>query len=96
MVGDTSKEITVTNRGNVAMTVTGAYNPEEDYSMIAGEIDGNSASLGSADNNLGEGEGVGQVTKATLTLKISGAPETELSNIKVGSVTLTVAKQVSP
>lgn len=92
-VGGNTATITLANRGNVAMTVSGEYSPEDDYSTITGEIASNSVDLASADNGQGE-DGAGQATTGSMTLTLGGAPESAFAKTKVGTVTLTIAKDV--
>ena len=85
-----TKTIQLVNKSNVGVTVTGSYAAETDYSEITGEFTSNSVALGEADTQ--GTSGAGEAQNGSIVFKIGGAPDSELSNVKVGTVTLTVTK----
>lgn len=87
---EASKTINLVNKSNVGVTVTGSYTAEVGYDSISGEFTQDSVNLPEADTNGTTAAGEEQTDSMTFT--IDGEPDSELSSVKVGTVTLTVTK----
>ncbi len=84
-----SKEITVTNKSNAAVTVTAAFAAAEGFEVAQIQLDNETVIIGSADNNEGV-DGTPKALTGTFTLTPTGTLPEGTENATIGTVTLTI------